>query len=150
MHGSQPQNQGPKLSYTGAVQSPAVSNKVTKMPYMQNKQRNQSSSRVFIQDNRDRNLPFHLDSGPSGTHTLELSESSQKDYLTHIMFALINIQGLITKRNNKLQSDELKNVFNTDDIICFTETWGADYFNFAYEGFTHFDLNRTENKPTCT
>ena len=79
VHGSQPQNQVPQLSYAGAVQGPTVSNKVTKTSYMLNTQRNQSSSRLLSQDNLVRNLPLHLDSGPSGTHTLELSQSSQQN-----------------------------------------------------------------------
>lgn len=63
-------------------------------------------------------------------------------------FALMNIQGLITKRNDKLKSKELKQVFDTNDIICIMESWGDESQNFDYEGFEHYELHRTENK-TC-
>ena len=65
-----------------------------------------------------------------------------------VQFALINVQGLITKRLNKLQSSELKRVFDTNDIICITESWGDESQNFDYDGFEHFELHRTENKVT--
>ena len=54
------------------------------------------------------------------------------------------------KRSNKLQSSELKRVFDTNDIICITESWGDESQNFDYDGFEHFELHRTENKVTCT
>ena len=63
-----------------------------------------------------------------------------------LKFALLNIQGLVTKCTNKLESDEVKTLFLNNDIIMFTEHWGCSFTNFAVNGFTFFELNRTEIK----
>jgi hypothetical protein len=38
-----------------------------------------------------------------------------------VRFALLNVQGLISKRVNKLKSVEIIEIFNKNDIICFTD-----------------------------
>ena len=58
----------------------------------------------------------------------------------------MNVQGLITKRSNKLTSPELQNIFKTNDIVCLTETWGNNCHNFDVDGFEYFVLNRSEIK----
>ena len=63
-----------------------------------------------------------------------------------IKFALLNIQGLSTKSNPKLESEEVKLLFSDNDCILFTETWGNEFTDFHVNGFTHFTLNRTEYK----
>ena len=64
-----------------------------------------------------------------------------------IKFALLNIQGLATKSNNKLESPEIKSLFAENDILMFTESWGTVYTNFNVSGFRYFNLNRYEYKP---
>ena len=60
-----------------------------------------------------------------------------------VRFALLNIQGLITKSSNKLNSPEVIDLFVNNDIVCFTETWGCDDFNFEVNNFRHFVVNRS-------
>ena len=63
-----------------------------------------------------------------------------------LKFALLNVQGLATECTNKLESEEIKNLFSNNYIIMFTEHWGCSFTNFAVNGFTYFELNRTEIK----
>lgn len=55
---------------------------------------------------------------------------------------LLNVQGLVGKTYNKLQSEELSHLFNTNDILLFTETWSNFYYDYSVSGFTHHVLNR--------
>lgn len=52
------------------------------------------------------------------------------------------MQGLVTKRLNKLYSPEIVELFKTKDIIVFTETWTDKYSDLSVENFTHFSLHR--------
>lgn len=63
--------------------------------------------------------------------------------------ALLNIQGLITRRMNKLDSPELIQIFRNHDLILLTETWANELCDLQVEGFECFNLNRTENKQSC-
>ena len=63
-----------------------------------------------------------------------------------IKFALLNIQGLSTKLNPKLESEEVKLLFSENDCVLFTESWGNEFTDFHVQGLTHFVLNRTEYK----
>ena len=63
-----------------------------------------------------------------------------------IKFALLNIQGLSTKSNPKLETDQVKLLFAENDCVLFTETWGNEFTNFHVNGFTSYMLNRTEYK----
>ena len=76
--------------------------------------------------------------------------SGIRQTLKNVRFALINIQGLIKKRQNKLQAKELISVFSDDDIVCLTETWGDSSQIFDVDGFSFFELHRTDVKPTST
>ena len=59
------------------------------------------------------------------------------------MFALLNVQGLIGKRFDKLQSPELKKkLVASNDVIMLTETWTNDLSCVDVEGYKHFVLNR--------
>ena len=55
---------------------------------------------------------------------------------------LLNVQGLIGKGYNKLGSDEMKTMFNKNDIVLLTETWSNDNFNYDIQNFTLFKLHR--------
>ena len=56
---------------------------------------------------------------------------------------LFNVQGLVGKRFNKLQSPEFQNIFKNNDIILLTETWTNDLCDIAVNGFHYYVLNRT-------
>ena len=59
-----------------------------------------------------------------------------------LRFSLLNAQGLISRRTNKLKSPELKNVFNNSDLVLFTETWTDDSSDLNVNDFEYFVLNR--------
>ena len=63
-----------------------------------------------------------------------------------LRFALLNAQGLVTKRTNKLQTEYIKNVFERNDIIMFTETWADGFSEMNVDKFDKFILNRTVRK----
>ena len=63
---------------------------------------------------------------------------------------LLNVQGLITKRLNKLNTVELRCVFQNNGIICLTEVFRDLSQCFYVEGFTHYVIHRQENKISCT
>ena len=58
------------------------------------------------------------------------------------------MQGLVTKRSNKLKSREIADIFNKNDIIMFTETWTDNYTEIEVDKFTNFVLHRTEIKKS--
>ena len=59
-----------------------------------------------------------------------------------LRFSLLNAQGLISRRTNKLKSPELKHIFNTSDLVLFTESWTDESSNLNVNDFEHFVLNR--------
>jgi len=61
----------------------------------------------------------------------------------------LNINGLRTKRCNKLDLPELKHVFQTNDIVLVTETWSSVYHDLHVDGFECFILHRGENLLSC-
>ena len=61
-------------------------------------------------------------------------------------FSLLNVQGLVTKYTNKLQSEELIEIFQSNDIILLTEIWTNDLCDISVDGFSVFQLNRVEKK----
>ena len=65
---------------------------------------------------------------------------------TGLNFVMVNMQGLSRQCGNKLETDELREVFKNNDVVLFTETWGNDYTKFDVRDFTHVALNRTEIK----
>ena len=58
----------------------------------------------------------------------------------------MNIQGLVSKNTNKLQSKELQNVFKDSHIVSMTEAWLGDEACVQVKGFKSFQLNRTVKK----
>ena len=64
----------------------------------------------------------------------------------NLRFALLNVQGLVTKRTNKLQTQELRDIFNSNDIVLLTETWTDNSSEVAVSNFEAFILNRVEKK----
>ena len=61
---------------------------------------------------------------------------------------MLNIQGLSTKRTNKLNSPELNAIFCSHDIVLLTETWTDQYSDLSVDNFDYFVLNRSENKKS--
>ena len=64
----------------------------------------------------------------------------------HARFALLNIQGLVTKFTNKLHSDELATIFRRNDFVLLTETWAGDFSELSVPGFNLKQLNRVGKK----
>lgn len=60
--------------------------------------------------------------------------------------SLLNCQGLATKRTNKLNTDEFKNIFNSSDIVLLTETWTNSFSDIAVCNFESYVLHRYEKK----
>ena len=58
-------------------------------------------------------------------------------------FALLNVQGLVT---NKLDSQELQNIFRCSDFVFLTKTWSDSSLDLSVPGFTLIQLNRVEKK----
>jgi hypothetical protein len=61
---------------------------------------------------------------------------------------LLNVQGLKTKRTDKLKSPELQSVFNSHDIVLFTETWSNESVDLHVNDFQSYVLHRTQNKKS--
>ena len=59
------------------------------------------------------------------------------------MFTLLNVQGLIGRRYNKLNSKEFKKMFVSSDIIMFTEAWSDDCYDYHVDGYNYYILHRT-------
>ena len=58
-----------------------------------------------------------------------------------LRFSLLNAKGLISRRTNKLKSPELKQLFNTGDLVLFTESWTDKNSDLEVNKFEHFVLN---------
>ena len=52
----------------------------------------------------------------------------------------------MTKRTNKLQTQELRDIFNSNDIVLLTETRTDNSSEVAVSNFEAFILNRIEKK----
>ena len=61
-------------------------------------------------------------------------------------FTLLNCQGLASKHTNKLQSEELINIFQKSDFVLLTETWTNEFSDISVAGFKDFQLNRLNKK----
>ena len=60
--------------------------------------------------------------------------------------ALLNVQGLVTKRVNELFSPELKNVFKNNDTNLLTETWAYDLCDSSVDVLNVFHLMGPKQK----
>ena len=63
-----------------------------------------------------------------------------------LRFTLLNVQGLVTRRTNKLKTPEMQKVFDSSDVVMFTETWTNDLSNIEVNNFESFVLNRKDRK----
>lgn len=63
-----------------------------------------------------------------------------------LRITLLNIQWLISKNVNKIDSSELKHIFDCNDIVLLTETWSSDLHNYSFNGFECIVLHRLEKK----
>ena len=59
-----------------------------------------------------------------------------------LRFSLLNAQGLISRRTNKLKSPELKQIFDSSDLVLFAESWTDETSDLEVNNFEHFVLNR--------
>ena len=62
--------------------------------------------------------------------------------------ALLNCQGLISKRTNKLKSIEFQSTFESHDVILLTECWTNQFSEITVNNFESFSLHRQENKQS--
>ena len=49
--------------------------------------------------------------------------------------SLLYVQGLVTKRTNKLHTKELQNIFNHIDLVLLVETWTNDFSDIDVSNF---------------
>ena len=63
-----------------------------------------------------------------------------------LRFSLLNVQGLSTKRTNKLKSEEFRNIFKSSDIVLLTVTWTNDFSDIHVNNFEAYALHRNEIK----
>ena len=56
------------------------------------------------------------------------------------------MQGLVTKFTKKLHSEGLIEIFQNNDFILFTEIWSKKLCDLSVDGFSLFQLNRTDKK----
>ena len=61
-----------------------------------------------------------------------------------INFVVLNIHCLISKRTNKLNLQELRHIFENNDLLLLTETWTDEYSDISFPGFKVFWLSRLE------
>ena len=61
---------------------------------------------------------------------------------------MLSVQGLVSKSTNKLESPEICDVFNKNDVVILVETWGHRHVNFHEPNFQFFELNSTLYKST--
>ena len=66
-----------------------------------------------------------------------------------IRCSLLNCQGLISRRTNKLQTEEFKNIFRSSDIVLLTETWTDEFSDIAVNNFEPYILNCEMVKNNC-
>lgn len=64
---------------------------------------------------------------------------------TIIKLCIVNIQGLVLKSVNKLQANELLEVFEKNDLILFVKSWPNEeaLLSVQVNGFICFQLKRT-------
>ena len=61
----------------------------------------------------------------------------------------LNLMGLATKTSNKLDTPDIRDLFNNKNhIVLFVETWGHRHINFDVPHFQYFELNRALYKPS--
>ena len=62
--------------------------------------------------------------------------------------ALLNCQGPVTKRSNKLNSSDFRRIFSSNDIVLLTETWTDQSSEITVDNFDAFVLHRQDKKCT--
>ena len=45
----------------------------------------------------------------------------------HLRCSLLNAQGLVTKRTNKIKTEEFQSIFNSSDLVLLVETWTNEF-----------------------
>jgi hypothetical protein len=59
----------------------------------------------------------------------------------------LNANGLVTKRVNKLNSPFFIDLFNTNYILLFSETWTSEMYDITVNNFDSYPLHRLEKSP---
>ena len=63
--------------------------------------------------------------------------------------SLLNCQGLISRRTNKLQTEEFRSIFSSSDIVLLTETWTDRFSEISVSNFEPYIPNRETVKNNC-
>lgn len=63
-----------------------------------------------------------------------------------LRYSLLNVQGLVSRRTNKLKLSELQHIFASSDLVLLTETWTDDFSDISVNHFDHFFFNRKHIK----
>ena len=66
--------------------------------------------------------------------------------LSNLRFSVLNINGLISRRTNKIKSREFQDILNSSDVVLLTETWTNDFSDIYVNNFEAFVLHRKEKK----
>ena len=61
-----------------------------------------------------------------------------------LRYVHFNVQCLVSKRVNKLQSDYFKDLFENNDVLLFCETWSSELSELHVDGFEYDALHRTD------
>ena len=62
--------------------------------------------------------------------------------VSQLKFCVWNVQGLASKRHNKLNDPEFLNIINSYDIILCTETWTNNGTDIDINGYKNISLHR--------
>ena len=119
-------------------------NRHKSMPQSQTGENTQDTSGENVQGASGENVQ-----GASGENG-NSDDFNTKFYLTEekvtLRCTLLNCQGLVTKRTNKIKTVEFQSIFQSNDVVLLTETWTDQYSDVSVDSFETFVLHRQEKK----
>ena len=65
-----------------------------------------------------------------------------------LRFSALNINGLISKRTNKIKTREFQDILDNSDVVLLTETWKY-LSDIKINHFETFELHRREKKENA-
>ena len=67
----------------------------------------------------------------------------------NLRISALNINGLISKRPNKIKTHEFQDILDNSDVVLLTEAWTSDHSDIKVNHFESFELRRKEKKEKC-
>ena len=64
----------------------------------------------------------------------------------NLRISALNINGLISKRTNKIKTHEFQDILDNSDVVLLTEAWTSDLSDIKINHFESFELRRKEKK----